>query len=149
MLTCADILALIPHQGTMCLLDTVSYWDQERIAARSERRVSIEHPLDKADELLAIHLCEYGAQATAVHGGLLGRSQGLPPQPGMLVALRDVTLHVCHVNLRHADLEVTADCLLKTAGSSQYQFKIQQAGIALAEGRVAVIYSATTATVRS
>ena len=52
----------------------------------------------KNDRLRAVHLCEYGAQAMAVHGGLLARAAGGRAKPGLLVALRAVELHVARID---------------------------------------------------
>ena len=48
--------------------------------------------------LRALHLCEYGAQAMAAHGGLLARDTGGGAKAGMLVALRGVALHVARID---------------------------------------------------
>src|SRR5688572_6435242 len=65
------IAALIPHQGLMCLWEEVVEWDEERIVVRSRGHRDPAHPLRSGDQLHAVHLCEYGAQTMAVHGGLL------------------------------------------------------------------------------
>jgi len=81
---------LVPHQGNMCLWDAVLGWDAQGITLEAGNHTDPEHPLRLGDALYAVHLCEYGAQAMAVHGGLL--AQGQPSAAGMLVALRDVHL---------------------------------------------------------
>lgn len=72
--------ALIPHQGSMCLLDSVAHWDDVRIHARSGSHARDDNPLRRDGRLRALHLCEYGAQAMAVHGGLL--AQAAAPRRG-------------------------------------------------------------------
>ena len=67
---------LIPHQGAMCLLDDVVAWDDQRIHARSDSHRRDDNPLRSDGRLRAVHLCEYGAQAMAVHGGLVARAAG-------------------------------------------------------------------------
>ena len=71
-----EILELIPHQGAMCLWEEVVAWDQARIRLRTRSHADPDNPLcgdGMAGErmLRAVHLCEYGAQAMAVHGALL------------------------------------------------------------------------------
>ena len=69
----AELEALIPHAGGMCLLDTVESWDAETIHCRSLSHLRADNPLREKGRLAALHLAEYGAQAMAVHGGLLAR----------------------------------------------------------------------------
>ena len=78
-----DILALVPHQGAMCLWDEVIEWDADRIRLRAYNHRDPTHPLRSNDRLRAIHLCEYGAQAMAVHGGLRARASGGAVKPGV------------------------------------------------------------------
>jgi predicted hotdog family 3-hydroxylacyl-ACP dehydratase len=134
-----EILALIPHQGTMCLWDEVLYWDAQRIRLRARNHRDPAHPLRSNDRLRAIHLCEYGAQAMAVHGGLRARGSGGVARPGMLVALRGVHLHVARIDDLPRALECEAEVLVEAESSQQYGFRIHHAGTLLAEGRAAVM----------
>ncbi|MGN6152862.1 MAG: phosphotransferase [Lysobacteraceae bacterium] len=133
------ILAMIPHQGAMCLWDAVTDWDDARIRLRSAGHRDPAHPLRSAGRLRAVHLCEYGAQAMAVHGGLRGAAAGGAPKVGFLVALRDVRLHVARIDDLPGDLEGEADLLADSATSQQYAFRLFHAGTLLAEGRAAVM----------
>lgn len=133
------ILAMIPHQGAMCLWDAVTDWDDARIRLRSAGHRDPAHPLRSDGRLRAVHLCEYGAQAMAVHGGLRGAAAGDAPKVGFLVALRDVRLHVARIDDLPADLEGEAELLADSATSQQYAFRLFHAGTLLAEGRAAVM----------
>ncbi len=133
------ILQLVPHQGAMCLWDAVEAWDAGSIRLRSGTHRDVAHPLRSGDRLRALHLCEYGAQAMAVHGGLRAAASGGTAQPGMLVALRGVELHVERVDTLSGDLECEAQVLVEGEGSQQYGFRITHAGTLLAEGRAAVM----------
>ena len=73
----AEILRLIPHQGAMCLWDEVLAWDARTIQLRARNHRDPTHPLRASDCLRAVHLCEYGPQATAVHGGLRARDSSV------------------------------------------------------------------------
>jgi predicted hotdog family 3-hydroxylacyl-ACP dehydratase len=134
-----EILRLIPHQGTMCLLDTVLDWDDQRIRCQSRSHQRDDNPLRRLDRLRAVHLCEYGAQAMAVHGGLLSRAKGEIARPGLLVSLRGVCLLRSRIDDLEQPLDVLAELLLETAGSWQYAFRVSHAGALLAEGRAAVM----------
>lgn len=133
------LLALVPHQGDMCLWDEVVAWDESRVRLRAGNHRDPAHPLRGDGLLRAVHLCEYGAQAMAVHGGLRGRASGGAVRPGMLVALRGVALHVARIDDLPGLLEGEAELLMAGEASQQYAFRIVHAGLLLAEGRAAVV----------
>jgi predicted hotdog family 3-hydroxylacyl-ACP dehydratase len=129
---------LIPHAGRMCLLERILDWDAGsiRLAAISHR--SADHPLAAHGRLRAVNLCEYGAQAMAVHGGLRARQRGEHPLPGLLVSLRDVELAVDYVDAGVPELIVAASCLTDRPDAWQYEFTVSAAGRVLARGRATV-----------
>lgn len=133
------IQALVPHQGAMCLWDAVIAWDAQCIRLRAGTHRDASHPLRSDGQLRAVHLCEYGAQAMAVHGGLRVRARGGAIRPGVLVALRDVVLHVARIDDLSGDLEGEAQVLVEDGHSQQYAFRITHAGRVLASGRAAVM----------
>jgi predicted hotdog family 3-hydroxylacyl-ACP dehydratase len=135
----ADWSSLIPHQGSMCLLDDVVDWTDSTIHARSVSHRDPANPLRSDGRLRALHLCEYGAQAMAVHGGLIARAAGGVAAPGFLVSLRAVELHVDRVDDLACPIDVHAERLLGGEGSWQYAFRVEHAGALLATGRAAVI----------
>lgn len=134
-----QLLAMIPHQGAMCLWDAVLSWDDQRIRLRSASHRDPAHPLRSGGTLRAVHLCEYGAQAMAVHGGLRGAAAGGAPKVGFLVSLRDVRLHVANLDTLEDDLIGEAELLADSATTQQYAFRILHADSLLAEGRAAVM----------
>ncbi|WP_115051065.1 phosphotransferase [Xanthomonas arboricola] len=136
------IAALIPHQGSMCLWEELVVWDAQRIVLRSHAHRSDTHPLRADGRLRAVHLCEYGAQAMAVHGGLLGRESGRPVRPGMLVALRAVELHVAYLDELPGAIVCEAQVLLQGEDSQQYSFRLTHDEHLLAEGRATVMLGA-------
>ncbi|MFD0738724.1 phosphotransferase [Lysobacter koreensis] len=137
-----EIAALIPHQGGMCLWDEVLAWDAGSIRLRAHNHRDSGHPLRSGERLRAVHLCEYGAQAMAVHGGLQASAAGGVAAPGVLVALRGVQLHVARLDDLPGALECEAESLAQAADSQQYAFRITHAGTLLAEGRAAVVLQA-------
>lgn len=134
-----EIATLVPHQGAMCLWDEVVEWQAARIRLRADNHRDPAHPLRSNGLLRAVHLCEYGAQAMAVHGGL--RANGAA-KPGLLVALRGVALHVARIDDLPGALECEAEVLAEAETSQQYAFRIFHAGRLLAEGRAAVMLQA-------
>ncbi|MEO8810123.1 MAG: phosphotransferase [Rhodanobacter sp.] len=143
MLPATDWAALIPHAGAMCLLDAVCSWDETRIHAISAGHARLDNPLRGEHGLHAVHLAEYGAQAMAVHGGLLARSRGVQGvRPGRLVSLRDVHLFEEYVDHLQGQLDVHAECLYADDGGAQYVFRVEHRSRLLASGRAAVIHPA-------
>ena len=135
----ADIESLIPHRGAMCLLERVCDWDQAQVRLATATHRDPANPLRRDGHLAALHLCEYGAQAMAVHGGLTARAEGRQAPPGFLVSLRSVSLHCEHVEDLSGELEVVAERLQATPTTWQYAFRVSHEGRVLAEGRAAVI----------
>jgi len=133
------ILALVPHQGAMCLWDEVLGWDAGTIRLRAHNHRDPAHPLRAHGQLRAVHLCEYGAQAMAVHGGLCARASGGVAKPGLLVALRAIELNVSRIDDLPGALECSAEVLTDGEAGWQYAFRITHAGTLLAQGRAAVM----------
>jgi len=141
MLDKSDWAHLIPHAGTMCLLDAVQAWDERTIHATSESHCRADNPLRGEHGLHVIHLAEYGAQATAVHGALRARASGDETvRPGMLVSLRDVQLAGECVDQLDGHLDVHATCLHADQGGAQYLFRVEHRGRVLASGRATVLH---------
>lgn len=134
-----DIESLIPHEGGMCLWREVVAWNDAEVRLRTGSHRDADNPLRSDGRLRAVHLCEYGAQAMAVHGGLRGAAAGGAPKVGFLVALRDVQLHVARIDDLDGDLECEATLLAESPASQQYAFRVSHAGTVLAEGRAAVM----------
>ena len=139
MLSHEQIEALIPHKGGMCLWQEVLAWDARRIRLRATAHVDPLHPLRANQRLHALHLCEYGAQAMAVHGGLRAAVGGQALRAGLLVALRGVQLHCMRIDDLPGALECEAEMLLESEASQQYGFRIFHGDRLLAEGRAAVM----------
>ena len=135
----AAILAMIPHQGAMCLWDGVDDWDAGRVCLRSGSHRDPHNPLRSAGQLRALHLCEYGAQAMAVHGGLRAAASGGRARPGLLVSLRAVELHCERLDDLPGPLDVRITLLMDGADGWQAQFHIHHDDRLLAEGRAAVL----------
>jgi len=164
MLTRPQILALIPHQGTMCLIDDVTAWTVADITCGTSSHLSPDNPLRRNGRLGAICGIEYGLQAAALHGALVqgvarpgagvtaGDGDGAADAPapqgsGFLAALRDVTLHVDRLDdQRFGVLRVTAQAELQAASGAIYRFLIaSEAGAPLVEGRGTIAFAAGSA----
>ena len=123
----------------MCLLERVLEWNDATITLETDTHRSPENPLRSNGRLHAVHLCEYGAQAMAVHGALRAQAQERVAAAGMLVSLRAVSFHCDAFDNLPGSLRVEATCLQSSASSQQYAFRIFHADSLLAEGRAAVV----------
>jgi len=132
------IAALIPHAGAMCLLQRIEHWDDTSVTVATATHRDSANPLASRLGLRAIHLCEYGAQAMAVHGGLTAKARGERAQPGLLVSLRDVSLGCDFVQDLEGELLVEARRLHESGTAWQYEFRVTHAGRLLAQGRATV-----------
>jgi len=135
------LAALVPHAGSMCLIDELGSWDQTSVSCRSASHRRAEHPLRRDGTLSSIHLLEYAAQATAVHGGLLASGGGCAAPPKYLAAARDFQVHVAALDDVHADLQIDAERLLALGDSVLYRFNVSADGQLLASGRLTIVPS--------
>lgn len=135
----AEIRTLIPHFGTMCLLDSVTEWDDRSIVCSSNTHRDPENPLRRDGRLSAVHAFEYGAQAAAVHGGLRARSLGVAAPPGFLAALRDARLHVMRLDDVASSLRIYAHRLFGETANTVYECRVSAADVLLAEGRITIM----------
>lgn len=134
-----NIEPLVPHKGAMCLWRRVLDHDDRHVRVAGDGHRAPDHPLRSDGILKAVHLCEYGAQAMAVHGGLLGRGRGGTVKAGVLVALRGVQLHVARIDDLVGELIGEAELLMDSETSQQYGFRILHDDKVIAEGRAAVM----------
>jgi predicted hotdog family 3-hydroxylacyl-ACP dehydratase len=137
----AEIAARIPHQGDMCLLDSVAEWSESQIHCRAISHRDPANPLRAADRLGAANGIEYAAQAMAIHGSLLANT-GDQPRQGYLTSVRSVALHVARLDDLAGELDVRAERLSGDNNNILYQFSLSHAGCCLLEGRAAVVLDA-------
>lgn len=133
------IAALIPHQGAMCLHDRVIEYSSERILLEADAPDAKDHPLARSGGVALVHLAEFGAQAMAVHGGLLAAANGSRADPGLLVSLRDLALTSQSLDASIGAVQTEASVVAIGPGSWQYQFQVRQADQLLASGRATVM----------
>lgn len=134
------IEAHIPHRGAMCLLDGVLEWDERRIVCRALSHRDPANPLRIAGRLPAACGIEYGAQAMAVHGALLGPGAALGR--GLLASVRSVKLRAAQLDDVEGCLRVTAERLGGEGARVLYAFSIAGDAGELMSGRAAVVLGA-------
>jgi len=138
----AWILAHIPHQGSMCLLERVTQWDDTHIVCRASSHRAFDNPLRAEQQLGAACGIEYAAQTMAVHGALLAPPESQVTRVGYLVSVRGTQLHVSRLDDIAADLQIDAACITRSENNILYQFNISAAGQVLLTGRAAVVVNA-------
>ena len=137
----AWLLAHIPHQGRMCLLDGVAEWDAQHIRCTASSHRQPDNPLRAHGRLGAACGIEYAAQAMAAHGALLAAADG-PPRAGYLTSVRSVDLEVSRLDDIAADLDVEAERLSGDDNTILYGFRVSAAGRVLLGGRATVVLDA-------
>jgi predicted hotdog family 3-hydroxylacyl-ACP dehydratase len=138
LVTRAEIAALIPHAGTMCLLDGVVSWDENRIRCVSRSHLDTGNPLRAGGRLPAVCGIEYAAQAMAVHGGLAGKIRGRP-LAGFLASVRDVTCRRDRLDDLDGSLFVEAVRALGDEAHVIYEFRLWVGEMEVLSGRAAVV----------
>lgn len=136
------IAAHIPHQGNMCLLDSVIEWSESSITCRATSHTGPGNPLRAEGRLGAANGIEYAAQAMAIHGALLANVDDQPRQ-GYLTSVRSVALNVARLDDLPGELTVQAERLSGDSNNILYQFSLSHDGRCLLEGRAAVVLDAS------
>jgi predicted hotdog family 3-hydroxylacyl-ACP dehydratase len=118
----------------MCLLDEAVSWDEHGISCRSRSHLDPGNPLRRDGRLSGVCGIEYGLQAAALHGALLG---GAGREPGYLAALGDVTLMTDRLDdPAFGTLSVAAHLVFSDAAGLIYDFLLaSERGARLLEGR--------------
>ena len=134
----AALCRLIPHQGTMCLLDTVERWDDTSILCTTTSHRDQTNPLRRDNQLEAICGLEYAAQAMAVHVALL--QQGKDPRlaVGYLGAVKNLMLRATRLDDVKGDVTVQATRLVGGVGSFIYAFRVSAEQQELLDGRASI-----------
>lgn len=138
----ADLAALVPHAGNMCLWSLLRSADERHVRVETESHLDQNNPLRTARGLSSVHLLEYGAQAMAVHGGWLARSggAGTAARPGVLAAVRDLQLQTPWLDGLIAPLICEAERLVANAGGWMYRFELRCGEQLVGSGRASVIH---------
>jgi predicted hotdog family 3-hydroxylacyl-ACP dehydratase len=139
LLDASQIAKLIPHHGSMCLLDRVMHCDAQTIHCGATSHRSLTNPLREQGILHAVCGIEYAAQAMAVHGALLSERGDKPPRSGRLASVRSVALSATRLDDVAGDLDVCATQLMGDDSSMVYEFIVATAGQTLLKGKATVV----------
>ena len=148
MLDRQQIARIIPHGGTMVLIDEVTHWDERRLLARTSSHLRADNPLR---DNLGLHIAcgiEYAAQAMALHGALQGeRRGGQPDRPrvGLLASVREVTFLARRLDQDPTVLLIEASLLTGDLRVAMYEFAVRSPVRDLLTGRAIVVLDAFNA----
>ena len=134
-----DLCDLIPHSGDMCLLESVQAWDKKFVRCQTATHRRADNPLRSHDQLAVVHALEYGAQAVAVHGGLLAHENNQRIPPGYLAAIRNAEFTVQRLDTIKSDLIIEARQLAADGGNLIYSFSIAAEGDIIVSARATII----------
>lgn len=129
-----EISELIPHDGNMVLLDSVTDWSETQIVCSTTSHLQTDNPLRRGGRLSAVCGVEYGAQAMAVHGGLITGKGRL----GFLTSLRNVRLNVERLDDLGGELIVKAEMIHRVSNAFAYNFSLSIDRSELVGGRATV-----------
>lgn len=135
----ANIAELIPHQGAMCLLDSIEQWDDHYIVCVASSHRRLDNPLRDHTGLRSLCAIEYGAQAIAAHAALLGLPSGHGFGVGVLAAVRDIVATVSHLDWIEGKLTIRADVVLLHGNGRIYDVMVRDNGRTLLSGRLSVM----------
>ncbi len=138
-----QIMAMIPHDGAMCLLDEVLEWDASALHGLSHRFCNADNPMRRPDGVLgAACLVELAAQAMAVHASLVA-GPNHAPTPGYLVALREVRLARATLDAAMAPLGINATRLMMSGQGASYSFVVSSHHAEIVRGRAVLLLGNT------
>ncbi len=123
----------------MCLLDRVLTWNEKTIHCSSLSHTREDNPLLNNKLISSVHAVEYGAQAMAVHGGLLARESGQAIGSGYLVSMRNIKLNCKVLNDMLDEIDIFAAQLINNSGNLVYDFEVKNKQKSLVSGRVTVM----------
>tara|TARA_B100000745_G_scaffold78586_2_gene47872 strand:- start:1944 stop:2384 length:441 start_codon:yes stop_codon:yes gene_type:complete len=144
LLSKAQILQMIPHQGKMNLLDQVEFFDEHSLVASTCCHQDCCHPLAYNGIWPTHTVVEMAAQGMALHGVLTKSSSGdsVPPRQAFIGAVS--RLSIAMPNLAHSlgplSLHVTRESYEEQ--SATYHFRGVAGDNLCAEGDALVVFGA-------
>ena len=139
MINADQIQNLIPHAGSMCLLNKVRSFDALGIVCIANSHRAQTNPLRENNMLRAVCGIEYAAQAMALHGALISANPSQTPRAGRLAGIRSVQFAVSRLDDISEDLEIGATQLMGDENSMVYEFTVKTPHRVLLNGKATVV----------
>lgn len=137
-LTKEELAPLLPHAGTMRLLDRVESWDDSTIRCGAVSHHDPANPLRRDAMLDVVAGLEYAAQAMGVHVGLLDGRPSAGGSIGYVGGVRDVTFGIDRLDDCPGELTIDATRLFADHRSFMYRFVVSGNGRDLLTGRASI-----------
>ncbi len=133
-----ELCRLIPHDGQMCLIDSVQDWGPVEIRGLTRSHLDTNNPLRRDGRLESLCGLEYAAQVMAIHIGLVASPDWAGPHIGYIGNIRDCTLHREYLDDVSGDLEIHAMQLFSQKHSVIYSFNLSGDGGQQLSGRASL-----------
>lgn len=133
-----QLCQLIPHEGNMCLLDSVDCWDEHQITCSSHSHLNLDNPLRDLNRLASINAIEYGAQAVAIHGRLISGTGNPDSRSGFLVQIKNLDFQDCDLSQLTDALQVHAEQIHCDDSSMLYTIAIKHNQDHIMSGRIMI-----------
>ena len=137
-LTASDIEKLIPHSGSMCLLNSVLDWNQQSLRCAASSHRDIQNPLRNEAGLSSIYGIEYAAQSMAIHGALLDKNNA--GRQGLLLSVKDINFTIQRLDDIAHDLIIDAEMLIADNAMFSYKFCVSANGVDLVSGKATALF---------
>lgn len=132
----------LPHDGAMCLIDSVVEVDLERIVCKSMSHVELSNPLRFEGRLPVVCGFEYVGQATYLHGALTinerAAAEDIPDKPpvAMVASLRSLKLYAERLDTLKGALDIEAQIIAFNMNATSYEFSVSSQERKIMEGRL-------------
>ncbi len=139
----SQICQLLPHSGTMCLIDEIVSWDKEMLVAKTMSHTELKNPLTNEDSLNSIHGVEYAAQAMALHSALI-KSEKMEQTKtrGYLASVKNINILQEYLFEKQGDditpLLIKVFVLMAGSQGFSYQFEILKGDQVYISGKITI-----------
>jgi len=144
---------LLPHSGTMCLIDKIVLWDKTSLLAQTESHLDSNNPLRHQGSISSIIGVEYAAQSMALHAALLsqqedpGHSRKQKPE-GYLATIRTIRIGADSLyspdSANLSPLMISVSVLMCDSQGYSYEFTITADNSLLLSGRLTIFLTSST-----
>ncbi len=139
----AQICQLLPHSGTMCLLDEIVSWDKEQLVVKTMSHTELDNPLFYEDSLNSIHGIEYAAQTMALHSALLAQKETKQKESrGYLASVKNIQISEEYLFQAQSNnltpLFIYVSILMAGSQGFTYQFEILKDDKVFISGKITI-----------
>lgn len=135
-----EIARLLPHGSSMCLIDEVISFDENKILCKTFSQINPKNPLAVDGRLPLMAYLEYAAQAAGLHLGLSqNKSRSNAPTAGYVGTLKNIQF--TSFDPITEELYISANVLIKEDKNAIYHFVIKASTSVIVEGRISLSHN--------